>query len=213
MEQAIDTRVALADGQRDMALQEMHHRVSNHLQILASLVGLQARGQDDLKVREALLEVRRRILAIARIHGELQRAHGEGVVEISRFFQKLGEDLRLSFSVEEGANLRIDFDVEPGEAPVETAISLALITNELVTNAMKHAVLPVGGGIDVELRHAVDGAWRLTVRDEGPGMKTGSFQAEDELGFSLLHFLVRKHRGVLSVGRPEKGAAISVSIY
>jgi two-component sensor histidine kinase len=213
VEQALETGVALAVAQRDMAQQEMHHRVFNHLQILASLVGLQARGHDDLKVREALFDVRRRILAIARIHGELQRAQDHGVVEISRFFQKLGEDLRLCFSVEEGANLRIDFDIEPGDAPIETAISLALITNELITNAMKYAVLPVGGGIDVELRRATDGAWRLTVRDEGPGLRTGSFQSEGELGFSLLHFLVRKHRGVLSVGRPARGAAISVSIY
>jgi two-component sensor histidine kinase len=72
----------------DFVLHEMHHRVSNHLQILASVVGLQAREHDSAEGRDALFDVRRRILAIARLDSQLQRGAGGGLVEISHFLDR-----------------------------------------------------------------------------------------------------------------------------
>jgi two-component sensor histidine kinase len=194
----------LSHRDADALVRETHHRVSNHLQILASLIGLQAREHPLSAVREALLDVRRRVLAIARLNTGLQQAQDSEMLEMSRLMAGLESDLRLCFETDGGPSLSLHFDVEPGEAPVDTALTLMLIVNELITNAVKHTALPHGGRILVTLKRDEHGDWRLTVSDDGPGPPPDAFTQGDH-GLGLVQNLVRKLKGTIEV---DKGVRV-----
>jgi two-component sensor histidine kinase len=196
----------------EVLVRETHHRVSNHLQILASLIGLQAHahGFTDKPVRDALLGVRQRILAVGRLHRQLHAVTGDGSVEISGYLNRLGEDLRLCYSLEAGCPLDLELCIEAGQVTADVAMTIGLIVNELVTNAVKHAVLTVGGGILVSLDRRPDGMWRLTVRDAGPGLPDLIAHSAQKGGVGLVRTLARKLRGSISVERGPAGSAVSV---
>jgi two-component sensor histidine kinase len=203
----------LCATENEALLRETHHRINNHLQILASLLGLEARTNASAEAAEALMGARRRILAIARLNGELQNAKVAGEVDLRAFLTRFGEDMRDCFSSRELLELPLKLDVEPAQLPAEQAVTVALIINELVTNAVKHAVLPHGGGVLVRLRRLPDRCWRLTVSDEGPGLPPDAFDKPEEHGLDLIRILVRQLRGELTVDRPAHGAAISVRFH
>ena len=109
------------DRNTEALLAEAYHRISNHLQLLASLIGLQARETADPEAREALLGVRRRVVAVARLHAELQHAQDHHQMEISSFLGRMAEDLRISFLADIVAGPRLVFEVEPAQLTSEAA--------------------------------------------------------------------------------------------
>jgi two-component sensor histidine kinase len=192
-------------------IREAHHRISNHLQLLVSLIGMQAREHADPAVREELLHVRRRILAVARLHAELQRAQEDQTLDISRFLGRMAEDLQMTFASELKGRPDLSFEVDPGQMSSETAITLALIINELVTNAMKYAVTDKGGAIRVQLKRLCDQAWRLMVSDDGPGLPPTALHSPNAHGLDLVRLLAQKLGGALRIEPVPQGAAISVT--
>jgi two-component sensor histidine kinase len=100
---------------------------------------------------------------------------------------------------------------DAGLMPAETAVSVVLIINELVTNALKYAVLPEGGQIRVQLGRQGDGLWRLSVSDDGPGFPHGALSEASDHGLGLVRRLAGKIRAALDVETVGRGAAISVS--
>ena len=136
---------------------EAYHRVSNHLQILASLINLEARQRPGGEATEALLQVRRRILAIARLQSELQRIDEEGMVDAAALLDRLSGDLRLCFDVDSSDLLEVSSDA--GYLPAETAATVVLIINELVTNSLNSvlsSVLAAGSSDTVTLVSEVE---------------------------------------------------------
>jgi two-component sensor histidine kinase len=206
-------RIAPPDSDdADSPVREAHHRISNHLQILASFIGLQAREHQNAQVREALLDVRRRILTIARLHADLQGARQREILDLSQYLAHLTEQIRASFGAVEDFPLDLDLDPGPSAVKVETAVTLGLIVNELVTNAIKHAMIPKGGRVRVSLHRREDGVWRLTVSDQGPGLDTTmARQAHSDHGLGLIRSMVGRLKGAMSVDSSPSGATISVS--
>jgi two-component sensor histidine kinase len=199
--------------QAEVLIREAYHRIGNHLQLLVSLIGMQAREHPDPSVREELLQVRRRVLAVARLHMELQRAEEEQALDIGDFLGRVGEDLKMSFAADTRSHLKMTFEVDHAQMSSETAVTLALIINELVTNAMKYAVGPSGGEIKVRLKQQLDGAWRLLVSDDGPGLPPNALVESPGHGLDLVRLLVRKLSGNLKVEPMIQGAAISVNFH
>jgi two-component sensor histidine kinase len=205
-ERAEARRGAYCDDQT-MA-REAYHRVSNHLQILASLINLEARQRPGGEASEALLGVRRRILAIARLQSELQRIGEEGMIDVAALLNRLSGDLKLCFDVERDDLLEVSADA--GYVPADTAATLVLIINELVTNSLKYAVLPEGGRIRIRLGRQHDDLWRLSVSDDGPGLPDSALSAPSDHGLDLVRRLAGKIRGALDVEPAGRGAAVSV---
>ena len=195
----------------EVLLQEAYHRISNHLQLLASAIGLLARENTEPGVRDALLQVQSRVFAVARLHAELQRPRGDETVEISRFLKQVHDDLLSTQLAHRQHDVRLLFDIQAAELPAETAVSLAVIIVELVTNAMKYGIPEDGGEIRVRLEQIEeDGDWRLMVSDDGPGMPPDLSLASRNHGLDFVRRMARKFHGRMDIEPTAQGAAVSV---
>ena len=186
---------------------EAHHRINNHLQLLASSLGVEARVHPDPVAAEALLSARRRILGVARLHEQLQVAEDDASVEMSAFLARLCGDLRLSFGLDP---VRLAVDCETIVVACGLAVTLSLIVSELVTNAVKHAGPDARVAVLVKLRRS-EGLWRLTVADDGPGLGGRSLGDGTGVGLGLIQLLVTKLRGSMTLDEAPKGTSISVA--
>lgn len=190
------------DVMAQVRLRESHHRIKNNLQIVASLLAIQARASAEPAVREPLMDAYRRVLAVARLHERLQEAADDAVTDAGAFLRGLCPDLEL-------AGLSIAVEADDAPLPSETVVTLALVVNELATNAAKHAYGEAGGEIRVCLRREPPG-WRLTVVDDGRGMAADALQAQDRQGLGLVQALVRQLRGSITVDQTLAGASVTV---
>ncbi|WP_142848714.1 sensor histidine kinase [Telmatospirillum sp. J64-1] len=184
--------------QRDLLMKEVNHRVKNSLQLAASLLMLQAQLHEDEKVREGFREVQYRFDALARIHELLYRTPDPQHLDISEYLHTLLGTLAEAFPQTSG---RVCMTVEAAllNVEIEQAIPLALIVNELVTNAFKHAFAQAQqGNLLVSLEPAGNGWGRLTVQDDGAGMNEGTARS-NSLGLKLVRSLTGQIRGKLEI--------------
>ncbi|HET6520651.1 MAG TPA: histidine kinase dimerization/phosphoacceptor domain -containing protein [Geminicoccaceae bacterium] len=168
-------------GQKDVLLREVDHRVKNSLQLVASLLTIQARDAGDPAVRGQLADAHGRVLAIARIHDRLHRSDRAEAIAFGRYLRELCRDLAASLSQGTGRR-RLVVEAAEVDLPTDTVVPLALIVNELVTNAYKYAYPPdaPGGVVLVGLGRVPpaggdggEGRLRLFVADEGIGLPPG----------------------------------------
>ncbi|WP_018075812.1 sensor histidine kinase [Novosphingobium nitrogenifigens] len=158
------------NAQLEAMLVEMNHRVANSLQMISSLVSLQARRASGEEAQTILMDMRRRIDAVARVHRQLYADGGGGTrICMAAYAHALGRDLTDSFGLDAGRR-RIRVLAEPMELPTATAISLGILANELVSNACKYAYADDAEG-EVRVRFEPIGSdgYRLTVEDDGAG--------------------------------------------
>jgi PAS domain S-box-containing protein len=194
------SQLTAALKERDVLLQEVHHRVKNNLQIISSLIKLQIRKIDDVDNRSGLEECRRRVDAIALIHEQLYQAKDYAQVPFSDYVRRLVGNVFHATGVSH-PTVTLGIAVEDIALPVDKAIPCGLILNELITNALKHA-FPGGrqGSIRVELQHADEGHMILAVRDDGVGTPDGAAPgATLSLGMRLIEMLVKQIHGRLDI--------------
>ena len=175
--------VALESGRmalRGVLAQEIHHRVKNNLQTVASLLRLQARAEG-VDPQKALGDSVNRILAIAAVH-EVLTEHREDVVELDELLDRLRSMLVQGLV----AGKRVRARLEPVELAGQRATALALVFSELLGNALEHG----GAEVSIELLRR-DGEAVLAIADDGAGMSTAS----DGTGLSIVRALVRDELG------------------
>jgi two-component sensor histidine kinase/putative methionine-R-sulfoxide reductase with GAF domain len=185
--EAVASQAAVALEQGRMALrgvlaQEIHHRVKNNLQTVASLLRLQA-AADDVEPRKALGDSVNRILAIAAVHEELTE-HREDVVDLRELVDRLRAMLVQGVGIDPGRG--VTADLEEVVLAGQRATALALVVCELLGNALEHGA----GDVALTLRRA-DGEVVLAVSDRGDGM----VGAADGTGLSIVRALVRDELG------------------
>lgn len=170
---------------------EIHHRVKNNLQVIWSLIRLEATDIKDPAVRARLETVARRIGVLGEIHQQLYSSSNFAKVDIGEHLRRLGENLRQLHAHQ---SVVIGVDAEPLLCDIEVAIPIGLIANELISNSLEHA-FPDGrtGRVDVILR-GVDGRTTLTVADNGIG---GSGDGRTGLGLRLVQALGRQLGGTM----------------
>lgn len=186
--------------EKDVLLREIHHRVKNNLQIISSLLYLQADRVSDKQYLDMFVESRNRISTMALVHEELYRSEGMSRVRIREYVNKLVPRLASAFSC--GRNMRCSVDVQDTSLSIEQAIPFGLVLNELVTNSLKHAFVGLDSGIITVFVRRVDGALEAGVSDNGVGLPE-SFDVQDTptLGMQLVVQLTRQLRGSLSIGK------------
>ena len=124
--------------EKEVLLQEIHHRVKNNLQIISGLLTLQADQSAGKSLEEIFRESQDRIRSIALIHEKLYRSRNLAEIAFDEYLRALTENLFLSHGVAAG-RITVTYEMEPILFTIEKAIPLGLIVNELVTNALKHA--------------------------------------------------------------------------
>lgn len=158
--------------EKEVLLQEIHHRVKNNLHIISSLLALQGRNTDDEKVALALKGSRDRVRSMAIIHEQLYQSSDLGRIDFGEYLRSLTAALLKSHG-DEGLPVSFRIEAAPVWFEIETAIPCGLIVNELASNCLKHAFsgdnVPV---IRVELRELGPNRYLLVVADNGKGIPT-----------------------------------------
>jgi PAS domain S-box-containing protein len=196
-------------AERAVLLKEVHHRVKNNLQVLSSLFYLQAQQTDQPKIRTLLEESRGRIQSIALIHEKLYRSEHLARIDFGDYLKDLTRSLMGAIGVQ-APNVSTSVEATNVFVDIERAIPCALIVNELVSNAMKHA-FPGGRSGEVCVRvRSVDSGLELEVSDNGIGFPLGlDLSSVSTLGLQLVVSLTQQLRGTLELGR-EGGTTVRV---
>ena len=183
---------------RTIVAQEIHHRVKNNLQTVASLLRLRSQGTSD--PRRALADSVDRVLSIAEVH-DLLTASREGEVDLSDLLRRLAAMLGHGLG-----EMPRDARLVEVEVPGEVATAIALIFCELYANALEHG----GGEVTVRLA-ATEDAVSLVVRDHGPGLPPGFDDSTSNLGLRIARALAADDlRGTLTLENADPGAAATV---
>ena len=160
-------RYAALAAEREVLLREVNHRVGNSLQIIASLLHLQANSSTQDDVKAALTNAMGRVAAVAQVHRRLYTSHDLKNVLLNQYLDALLEDLRRS--AEGNRMSRLTLKAEPIEIDPDRAVSIGIIVNELVMNAVKYAYPNGAGPIHVNLNAQGDDLV-LSIADDGVGL-------------------------------------------
>ncbi len=196
--------------EKEVLLQEIHHRVKNNMQIISSLLNLQTRYVKDIQCREMFRESQNRIQSMALIHEKVYQSEDLSHIDFKEYVQSVVNGLIQSYDVNMN-QVTIKIKVEDISLSIDTAMPCGLIINELVSNALKHAFPDRTGEIMVTLR-AVDGIIELTVGDNGVGMPDDvDFKNAETLGLQLVTILAEDQlRGDINLDK-SKGTVFTIT--
>lgn len=198
-----ESELRRAVQQQELAMQEIHHRVKNNLQVVASLLNLQA---SRIRLPEAKAEfqsARDRVRALATVHRHLY-AHGEvHKINMRIFLTELCGPLFQAMGELEGERIKLEIDAPELQMSSDQAVPLSLIVTEAVTNAIKYAY-PAGRFGTISLRLTVEGEEVvLDIHDDGIGIPAGRVETEagtrDGIGIRLINGFARQLGGTLIV--------------
>ena len=194
--------------EKELLLKEIHHRVKNNLQIITSLLGLQAVEVEDTPIYEAFREAQNRVKTMALIHERFHQSQDVGQVNFGEYLQRMSIHLSQSYN-KQASGVYIFTAAENCMLSLEQAIPCGLIVNELVSNALKYAfpedtwqlTTPQGRPeIRVSLAESTAGNLELTVQDNGVGLPPGfDWSNSDTLGLEIVISLVEQLRGSIEV--------------
>jgi PAS domain S-box-containing protein len=201
-------------NEKEMLLQEVHHRVKNNLAILSSLLELQAVTLDDAGLRDIVRDTQARILSVARVHEALYQTGDVAGIDLGEYVSRLTGALREAYVA--GQGVEVEYALDRYVVSQHRAIHFGLMVNELISNAFKHAFPPdseQAGRVRVTLREAGD-ALRLVVQDDGIGLPAGfDFGTVDSLGMQVVAMLVEQMSGEIQYdSAPGKGTRALVVI-
>lgn len=196
-----DQRLREALSEKEVLLKEIHHRVKNNLQVICSLLSLQARSVSDPTFLAMFKNSCSRIKSMALIHEKLYQTHDLAHIDMAEYLQQLVIQLKGTYDV--SGNISFHVQAEQVLLDIDPAISCALMINELVANAIEHA-FPDGrpGEIWIELRSAPSGEYTFIVGDNGIGLpEEFDIHHSPSLGISLVNDLTEQLNGTISLDR------------
>lgn len=186
-------------AERELLFRELQHRVTNDFAIVSSLLDLQRRRSNISETRDALEQAMSRVRSIGRIHRHLYALPQGSNVDCKQYLTDLCSGLVDAVLPAAGITLRCE--CEPLTLPRDRALALGLVTNELVTNAVKHAFPDERDGmILVSLLRKGEREWQLTVRDDGVGIDEIQTR-RGGLGSGLITEFVKQAGGTLTYSR------------
>ena len=197
-----EARLQAALAEREALLKEVHHRVKNNLQLISSLLNLQASRATDPAVVELFADSRNRVRSMALVHENLYRAGSFAKVAMASHIETLCAHLARAYG-SASRSIQLTIDVSDLRLGLDAAVSCGLIINELVSNAFKHAFARENpGNVHVTLREASEGRHVLTVADDGIGLPAGlEVGTGSSLGMLLVRDLTAQLHGTLCVER------------
>lgn len=192
--------------EKEVLLKEIHHRVKNNLQIISSLIYLQAQRIEDPKVRQIFEDSQSRISAMALVHDNLYRSQSLSRINFSEYIQTLTASLFYTYRIQSDAvQLKVDID-DYVLMSLDKAIPCGLVLNELVTNALKHGFSEgKTGEIAVLLKKGSSDQVCLTVENDGNHLpETFELKTVQSMGLRLVHELVNQLQGHFELDKTDK---------
>jgi len=182
-------RYAALAAEREVLLREVNHRVGNSLQIIASLLHLQASSTDQEDVKAALTNAMGRVAAVAQVHRRLYTSQDLKSVLLNQYLDALLEDLRRS--AEGNRMSRLTLKAVPVEIDPDRAVAIGIIVNELVMNAVKYAYPDGAGPIHVNLEADRDDLL-LSIADDGVGLNVKADPRSTGMGQRIVSAMATK---------------------
>lgn len=194
---AAQVLLAAKNTENELLLKEIHHRVKNNLEVVSSLLALQSDKISDPNVQEAMLANRNRVQSMGIIHQKLYQGDQLAAIEMRDYFINLSESILDSFDA--GGHVRIECRMPELLLDIDTAISVGLLTNELLTNALKYAFVGrPSGTVSISLTRSDADLFLLQIADDGIGKHTDAPAQGTGFGTQLIELLTRQLDGVLT---------------
>ena len=203
--------LSLALNDKNVLLKEIHHRVKNNLQVISSLLGLQSRYVKDDVAQDALRVSKSRVQSMALLHQKLYGNKDLKSVNVKQYYIDLVENLISTYSIDE-SKIKFEVDVDDLNLDIDTIVPIGLITNELISNALKHAFTDQEyGNVYISLKEKA-AHYELIVRDNGKGLPfTELPQKSGSLGIQLIKSFTEKLEGTVSVSS-DGGAIFTITL-
>lgn len=209
--QEAEKRLETSLQEKEVLLREIHHRVKNNLQVISSLLNLQAMSTNEETVRAVLVDCQNRVLSMALIHEQLYGSSDLSSIDMPRYLKQILQHIFSSFG---GRATNINARVVASERimlTLEKAIPCGLIINELVSNALKHAFKGTGGDLRISLTR-LNGNLSVRVSDNGVGLPEGfDLAVRKSLGLRIVGTLTRQLRGCFSARNSDPGALFELT--
>jgi two-component sensor histidine kinase/HAMP domain-containing protein len=182
--------------EKEVLLQEVHHRVKNNMQIISSMLRLQFRNTKDEHLESLMSELQQRIHTMSLVYEKLYQSTSLSHIDLPDFISHLSQELLSSFGVSADQVL-LKLDLEPMTLDVNCTIPCGLIINELITNSLKYAFAEgKKGGIEIMLKMLEHQRVFLSVCDDGPGLPAGTnWKHSHSSGMRLIHILSEQLKG------------------
>ncbi len=204
----IEEKIKASLNEKEVLVKEVHHRVKNNLQIVSSLLSLQAESIIDKQAKDKYLESIGRIKSMAIIHEQLYRQKDLSKIDAEEYFTELVRFISKTYNVNKNVKVNLRIKVREKFIDIDRAIPCGIIINELLSNAFKYAFPDDRSGeVKVELRSVVNPNYkcRLIVSDNGIGIKGKiNFNNPNTLGLQLINSLTDQLDGKMEV-KKEKG--------
>lgn len=203
------TETLMSEEEKEVMLKEIHHRVKNDLQVVDSLLRIQAIEVADPRVDRVLKEAQGRIRAMAMVHEHMYRNSGGASAGLQHHFEQLARNILVAHGAHDRISIRV-------QAPLpsfgtDTMMPLTLLVNELCTNAVKHAFPSrESGRITIGVRKAEEG-YELSFSDDGVGtpVEGPNLNGERPFGMQLVHMLAEQLNGEL---RQHQGTGTTICL-
>jgi PAS domain S-box-containing protein len=194
-----EARIQAALHEKEILVKEIHHRVKNNMQVISSLLQLQAQYIEDEATLSLFEESQTRIHSMALIHEQLYQSENLDRIDLLPYVENLVANLYQSFGCYNGA-IQLNLNVDQISLNIETAIPCGLIINELVSNSLKYAFSQKGGEISIDFHQINPQQFHLRIKDNGVGFPV-DFDVEntETLGLRLVRMLVHQLEGSLAI--------------
>ena len=198
--------------EKEVLLQEIHHRVKNNLQVISSLLDLQSQQIEESAMLEVFRESQNRVKSMALVHEKLYQSKNFAKINFAEYTESLVKYLFKAYALHSG-NITLELDIDEVTLNIDTAIPCGLIINELVSNALKYA-FPDNqrGTISISLHSGGEQHFTLIVKDDGVGLPMDwDLKSAKSLGLQLVKVLTKQLKGTIEIDR-NRGSQFRVDL-
>ena len=197
-----DRRIKESLHEKETLLKEIHHRVKNNMQLVCSMINLQAESINNNEVSYIFKMLQSRIYSMSLVHEKLYHHEQFSKINFSEYVKELVSEISNSFSKSyDESGIKIELKLQDENFTIDKAIPCGLILNELIMNAFKYASFKSGEGrIKIVFEKLGNDCYKLIVSDNGKGLPEGfDINSSDSMGMTLVRELVSQLRGTITV--------------
>jgi PAS domain S-box-containing protein len=176
--------------EKEILLKEIHHRVKNNMEIISSLLNMQAYKSEDEKFKEQMKESRSKIHAMALVHEFLYLGENLAYINVNEYIEKLVEDIKELY-ISNNTHIDVDLNIDKMEFSINRCIQVGMLLHELCVNAFKYAFKDDRDNLLCIHMNLEDKNIRVKIRDNGDGLKNlDDLEKSDSIGMQLIHSIV-----------------------